>query len=132
MWTSKGHPGAVPEFGSQRTVGKTFAVVATHLYGNVVDVGSARRMDKPGYAGVPIVEDCAQSHGARLGDRLTGTMGDIATFSFYPTKNFGAFGDGGAIVTNDAHWPDRARAAAIWLAGEIRHRPVRRAQLAHG
>jgi len=81
----------------------TLAVVATHLYGNVVDVAALRAaMDKAGYAGVPIVEDCAQSHGARLDGRLTGTMGDIATFSFYPTKNLGAFGDGGAIVTADA------------------------------
>lgn len=82
---------------------KTLAVVATHLYGNVVDVPALRAaMDKAGYAIVPIVEDCAQSHGARLGDKLTGAMGAIATFSFYPTKNLGAFGDGGAIVTNDA------------------------------
>jgi len=90
---------------------KTLAVVGTHLYGNVVDVPTLRTaMDKAGYAGVPIVEDCAQSHGARLGDRLTGTMGDIATFSFYPTKNLGAFGDGGAIVTNDAKLAGTVRA----------------------
>ncbi len=90
---------------------KTLAVVATHLYGNVVDVVALRAaMDKAGYAGVPIVEDCAQAHGARLGDRLTGTMGDIATFSFYPTKNLGAFGDGGAIVTNDAKLAGTVRA----------------------
>lgn len=89
----------------------TMAVVATHLYGNVVDVPALRTsMDKAGFDGVPIVEDCAQSHGARFGDRLTGSMGDIATFSFYPTKNLGAFGDGGAVATNDAKLAGMVRA----------------------
>jgi dTDP-4-amino-4,6-dideoxygalactose transaminase len=91
--------------------GTTLAVVATHLYGNVVDVPALRiAMDEAGFRDVLIIEDCAQSHGARLGDRLTGTMGNIATFSFYPTKNLGAFGDGGAIVTNDARLANTARA----------------------
>jgi aminotransferase EvaB len=90
---------------------QTLAVVATHLYGNVVDVPALRaEMDRAGFAGVPIVEDCAQSHGARVGDRLTATMGEIATFSFYPTKNLGAFGDGGAIATNDAALAGTVRA----------------------
>ena len=89
---------------------KTIAVVATHLYGNVVDVPALRdRMAQAGFGHVAIVEDCAQSHGARLGDSLTGTMGDIATFSFYPTKNLGAFGDGGAIVTNQPALAETAR-----------------------
>lgn len=91
--------------------GTTLAVVATHLYGNVVDVPALRiAMDEAGFGDVLIIEDCAQSHGARLDDRLTGTMGNIATFSFYPTKNLGAFGDGGAIVTNDARLANTARA----------------------
>ena len=82
---------------------ETAVVVATHLYGGVVDVaGLRRRMDAAGYAHVPILEDCAQAHGARLDGRKAGSLGDIATFSFYPTKNLGAFGDAGAIVTSDA------------------------------
>ena len=82
---------------------RTIAVVATHLYGNAVDVRALRAaMDRAGFAGVMIVEDCAQSLGARIGDRITGSMGELATFSFYPTKNLGAMGDGGAVVTGNA------------------------------
>lgn len=82
--------------------GETAAVVATHLYGGVVDVVALRAaMDAAGYAKVPIVEDCAQAHGAMLGNVRVGALGDVATFSFYPTKNLGAVGDAGAVVTSD-------------------------------
>src|SRR5690606_32183943 len=80
----------------------TRAVVATHLYGSVVDI-DALRAHLP--EGVSIVEDCAQAHGAHLGGRPVGSLGDIAAFSFYPTKNLGAAGDAGAVVT---HEPDVA------------------------
>ncbi len=82
---------------------ETALVVVTHLYGSVIDVLHLRlMMDRAGYDDVPIIEDCAQAHGVRLDGRVAGSMGDIATFSFYPTKNLGAFGDGGAIVSSDA------------------------------
>lgn len=84
------------------------AVVVTHLYGRAVpqieqiaEICSDHR--------VPLLEDCAQSHGARICGRRTGTFGAAASFSFYPTKNLGALGDGGAVTTNDAKLADRLR-----------------------
>ena len=77
------------------------AVVATHLYGRLsrIEAISAACHAR----GIALVEDCAQAHGARAADgRRAGAFGDAAAFSFYPTKNLGALGDGGAVVCNDA------------------------------
>lgn len=75
------------------------AVIPVHLYGHPADMPAilqvARRQD------LRVIEDCAQSHGATIQGRQTGTWGDVAAFSFYPTKNLGAIGDGGAVVSND-------------------------------
>jgi len=79
--------------------GRVVAIVPVHLYGQAADldtiVAVARRH------GARIVEDCAQCHGAMLGHKRLGSIGDMAAFSFYPTKNLGAIGDGGMVVTND-------------------------------
>lgn len=74
------------------------AVVVTHLYGVAV-ADTAAIAAWCAAQGVPMLEDCAQAHGARLDGRCVGTFGDAAAFSFYPTKNLGALGDGGAVVT---------------------------------
>lgn len=85
------------------TVGsRTKVVVATHLYGIVADVADIRReLNRIGRTDVRILEDCAQAHGAIRDGRRAGSLGDVAAFSFYPTKNLGAVGDAGAIITND-------------------------------
>jgi len=75
------------------------AIIVTHLYGRMVDVASVMAMLDE-YA-IPVVEDCAQAHGAIHNGKRSGSVGNIACFSFYPTKNLGALGDGGAVVTND-------------------------------
>jgi dTDP-4-amino-4,6-dideoxygalactose transaminase len=86
---------------------KTKAILVVHLY------GQASQMDKVMEIAekhdLRVVEDCAQSHGATFDGKMTGTFGDIGCFSFYPSKNLGCFGDGGAIVTNDETLAEKFR-----------------------
>jgi dTDP-3-amino-3,4,6-trideoxy-alpha-D-glucose transaminase len=78
---------------------RTRAIVAVHLYGHPADVAALRDLVEG--RDVAIVEDCAQAHGATVGGEPVGLLGDAAAWSFYPTKNLGAFGDGGAVTTGD-------------------------------
>jgi dTDP-3-amino-2,3,6-trideoxy-4-keto-D-glucose/dTDP-3-amino-3,4,6-trideoxy-alpha-D-glucose/dTDP-2,6-dideoxy-D-kanosamine transaminase len=88
----------IDDFERAMSAGPSAAIV-THLYGRLADVEGLQRV-AVGY-GVPLVEDCAQAHGARLHGQHAGTFGSIGCFSFYPTKNLGALGDGGATITHD-------------------------------
>jgi dTDP-4-amino-4,6-dideoxygalactose transaminase len=87
--------------------GRIAAVIPVHLYGQAADLDAILALARR--HGAHVVEDCAQAHGARLHGRRLGTWGDIAAFSFYPTKNLGALGDGGAVVTADAGLAARVR-----------------------
>jgi len=85
---------------------RTRAVVPVHLFGNVVDVRRLRALVGPA---LPIVEDAAQAHGSTIAGIHAGTMATCGVFSFYPTKNLGGYGDGGAVVTNDPAISERVR-----------------------
>ncbi|OGQ84988.1 MAG: erythromycin biosynthesis sensory transduction protein eryC1 [Deltaproteobacteria bacterium RIFOXYA12_FULL_58_15] len=89
---------------------KVKAVMPVHLYGQPADLDPIMTMSKK--HGWRVIEDCAQAHAARYGERTAGSMGDLAGFSFYPGKNLGAFGDGGAVVGNDLELLDRLRRVA--------------------
>jgi len=82
---------------------RTKAVIAVHLFGNVAPIAEIAAL------GLPVIEDAAQAAGSRSAAGRPGALGTIATFSFFPSKNLGAFGDGGAITTSDNELADRVR-----------------------
>ena len=86
---------------------KTRGLIAVHLYGQCADLAALSDIAKR--HGLKLIEDCAQAHGAELGERRLGSIGDIACFSCYPTKNLGAIGDGGMIVTGSEELATRCR-----------------------
>ena len=87
---------------------RTAAVMAVHLHGQVCDMAALH--DFAQRHGLLVVEDAAQAHGAQYRERRAGSLGHVAAFSFYPSKNLGALGDAGAICTDDDGIADRARA----------------------
>ncbi len=86
---------------------KTKAIIPVHLYGQPADMDSINTIANN--HGLKVIEDAAQAHGAQYKKRTTGSLGDAAGFSFYPGKNLGAFGDGGAITTDDDALADKLR-----------------------
>ena len=95
---------------------RTRAIVAVHLYGQCADAHALGELAAA--RGIELVEDAAQAHGAVFGNRRAGTLGRAAAFSFYPTKNLGALGDGGAVVTDDDEVADSVRLLRSY--GEVR------------
>jgi aminotransferase EvaB len=98
---------ATPETVEAALGAGTRAVIVTHLYGNVADAMSIAAICRD--RGIAVIEDCAQAIGGGLAGHRAGTFGDVATLSFYPTKNLGGAGDGGAIATDDPEIADRVR-----------------------
>jgi dTDP-3-amino-3,4,6-trideoxy-alpha-D-glucose transaminase len=86
---------------------RTKVLLPVHLFGNPAPVTELLELVHP--RGIKVLEDAAQAHGATLEGRMAGALGDAATFSFFPSKNLGGFGDGGAVVTGDPEADARAR-----------------------
>lgn len=91
----------------KKITNKTKAILAVHLYGQPAVMDQIMQIAKK--HNLKVVEDCAQAHGAEYKGKKVGTFGDIGCFSFYPTKNLGAYGDGGALVTDDKDLAEKAR-----------------------
>ena len=94
-----------------RTTAKTRAIIPVHLYGQPADLTPLLTL--AGERGLKVIEDAAQAIGASYHGRSVGTLGDIGCFSFFPSKNLGAYGDGGAMVTNDAALAERCRMVTV-------------------
>ena len=91
----------------EKITSKTKAIMVVHLYGQASNMGKI--MEIANKHNLPVVEDCAQSHESCFNGKMTGTFGTIGCFSFYPTKNMGAYGDAGCIVTDNEEIADKIR-----------------------
>ncbi|HEU5166445.1 MAG TPA: DegT/DnrJ/EryC1/StrS family aminotransferase [Chitinophagaceae bacterium] len=87
------------QLAEKKITGKTKAIIPVHLYGHPADMPAVIQLAEK--YNLKVIEDCAQSHGAEINGKRTGTWGHAASFSFYPGKNLGAYGDAGAMLTND-------------------------------
>jgi len=101
------HFNMTPEGFSAAITARTKAVIPVHLYGQTAPI--AEIVDIAKRRSIKVIEDAAQAHGAEYNGRRAGSWGDAATFSFYPAKNLGAYGDAGAVVTNNEETATRAR-----------------------
>lgn len=95
---------------------KTKAIIAVHLYGQCADINQIKKIAKK--YNLKVIEDAAQAHGATYYDKNAGNLGDAAAFSFYPGKNLGALGDGGAVTTNNKELANKIRAIANYGSTE--------------
>ena len=107
-----------PEAFEQAITPKTKAVIVVHLFGQTADMDAINRIAQR--HGVKVIEDCAQAIGAKYGEKYAGTLGDIGSFSFYPTKNLGCMGDGGLVTSSDEALYD---SLSILRAHGIRNTP---------
>ena len=99
-----------PSLLQEKLTSKTKAIIAVHLYGHPAPMAEINKLAKEN--NLFVIEDCAQAHGAKIDNQLVGTMSDVATFSFFPGKNLGAYGDAGAIVTKDSELAEKCRMLA--------------------
>lgn len=97
-----------PKSAERAVTPKTKVIVPVHLYGQPADMDALNDLGRR--KGLPLVEDACQAHGAEFGGKKTGSLGTLAAFSFYPSKNLGACGEGGAVLTSDAELAAKIRA----------------------
>jgi dTDP-3-amino-3,4,6-trideoxy-alpha-D-glucose transaminase len=112
-----------PDLLEKGITSKTKAVLPVHLYGHPAPMEDILAIARE--YGLCVIEDCAQAHGATYRGKRVGSFGDMACFSFYPTKNLGAFGDGGAVVTSDSELAEKARLLREygWAERYVSHTP---------
>jgi dTDP-4-amino-4,6-dideoxygalactose transaminase len=97
-----------PELVERAITKRAKAIMPVHLYGHPADLEPLQKICRK--HSLPLIEDACQAHGAKYKGKVVGTFGEISCFSFYPGKNLGAYGEGGALVTNNAAYAARARA----------------------
>ena len=107
----------------EKITSRTKAIMVVHLYGRAMDMAPVREI--AGRHGLKVIEDSAQAHGAYCGARRAGNLGDAAGFSFYPGKNLGCLGDGGAVTTNDDELATKVRALRNYGSDVKYHFPYR-------
>jgi dTDP-4-amino-4,6-dideoxygalactose transaminase len=108
-----------PELIEEKITGRTKAILPVHLFGRPVEMSGIMVLAER--YNLKVVEDCAQSFGARYEGRQTGTIGDVGAYSFFPSKNLGAYGDGGLIATDDDALADAAHMLRIHGARKKYH-----------
>jgi dTDP-4-amino-4,6-dideoxygalactose transaminase len=102
---------------------RTKAIMPVHLYGHPADMDPILEIARR--RGLIVIEDACQAHGAEYKGRRTGSIGDMAGFSFYPGKNLGAYGEGGAVVTGNATWAEKIRLLRDWGAPKRYHHELK-------
>jgi dTDP-4-amino-4,6-dideoxygalactose transaminase len=102
---------------------RTRAIIPVHLYGQVADMEPILEVAR--WHGLPVVEDACQAHGAEYRGFRAGSLGDLGCFSFYPGKNLGAYGEGGAITTSDSRLADKVRLLRDWGAERKYHHTIK-------
>ena len=112
-----------PERIEEKVTPRTKAIMVVHLYGRAMDMTGVWEIAKR--HGLKVIEDCAQAHGASFGGRSVGNLGDAGGFSFYPGKNLGCLGDGGAVTTNDSALAEKIRALRNYGSDVKYHFPYR-------
>lgn len=101
----------------EKITDKTKCIIPVHLFGNAVDMNAV--MEVANKHNIPVIEDCAQAHGTTINGKHVGTFGTIGAFSFYPSKNVGALGDAGCIITNDSSLHKEIEQLRTWKEGHV-------------